>query len=167
MEVIMPLGWRCKNPGNIRPNRWKWDGEIEPLVTPTAGSYCQFVSPVMGIRALIRDNRNKRRRGLNTIRKIKAAYAPAADNNDVGAYARRVASTLSRLLGIVILPDDQLPADTVSLRTAMAKATVLVELGNPYNYPSPPVVLPYWYDDNTYLEAARLEDPKEFEHARD
>lgn len=158
-----PLGWRCNNPGNIRPNKaWTWLGEIEPLVTPTAGSYCRFDRPVMGLRALVRDCRNKRRRGLDTIRKIKSAYAPAADGNDVAAYSRTVANTISRILGITVGPDSALPADTPATRIALAKATVLVELGNPYNYPSPPVVLPWWYDEDTYLEAVRLEDPGAF-----
>ncbi len=162
----LPRGWRNNNPGNMRPlHNDTWRGEIPPDTGQTPdpndemGSYSRFESPVWGIRAMIRDCRKKRRRGLNTIRKIKEVYAPAADGNDVAAYARVVANTMSRILGFKIGPDDALPPDTVEVRIAMAKAMVLVELGNPYNFwrINNAIVMPYWYSDTMYLEAAELE----------
>lgn len=154
---MLPRGYRNNNPGNIRPNKWKWEGEIEPDTLD--GGYCRFSAPVYGLRALIRDCRNKRRRGLNTLMMIKSAYAPASDNNDVDAYARRVAYTMSQILGVVVLPDKPLPDDSRAVRIAMAKGSVVVELGNPYNHwvEDNKIVLPYWYSDDLYVEAADME----------
>ncbi|MFY7963203.1 MAG: hypothetical protein ACOVVK_24230, partial [Elsteraceae bacterium] len=94
----LPRGIRNNNPGNLRPlTRERWRGELPPDTGKTPdprdemGSYSRFVSPEFGIRALIRDCRNKRRRGLDTIAKIKAAFAPASDGNDVATYAASVA----------------------------------------------------------------------------
>jgi hypothetical protein len=156
---MLPRGYRNNNPGNIRPNpKWNWLGEVAPDVGDM-GAYCRFSEPVYGLRAMIRDVRNKRRRGLNTLMAIKSVYAPAADNNDVGAYARVVANTMSRILETQILPAMPLPEDTEAVRIAMAKGMVLMELGNPYNHwvEDNKIVLPYWYSDALYLEAAQLE----------
>ena len=70
----LPRGIRNNNPGNLRPLRGdRWRGEIPPDTGRTPdpndemGSYSRFSSPEFGIRALIRDCRKKRRRGLDTI----------------------------------------------------------------------------------------------------
>lgn len=157
----LPRGIRNNNPGNLRPLRGdRWRGEIPPDTGRTPdpndemGSYSRFSSPEFGIRALIRDCRKKRRRGLDTIVKIKAAFAPAADGNDVDAYAAAVARMLSSLLGAPITPHGLLPPDDRVFRVALAKATVRVECGDPRPFGRDP----WWYPDEVYQRAAALEE---------
>lgn len=149
----LPRGVRNNNPGNIRPNpAWKWNGELPPD-SGDMGAYCRFVDPEHGLRALIRDCRNKRRRGLDSIYKIKAAFAPAADGNDVEAYAASVARMVSELIGAPVSARGPLPVDSVDFRIALAKATVRVECGDPRPFGRPA----WWYDDAVYERAAAME----------
>lgn len=157
----LPRGIRNNNPGNLRPlPNDRWRGEIPPDTGNTPdprdemGSYSRFSSPEFGLRALIRDCRNKRRRGLDTIVKIKAAFAPAADGNDVAAYAASVARMLSTLLGVTITPDGPLPPDERGFRVALAKATVRVECGDPTPFGGGP----WWYAESVYQRAAEMEE---------
>jgi hypothetical protein len=159
--ATIPRGIRNSNPGNLRPLRNNlWRGEIPPDTGKTPdpndemGSYSRFSSPEFGLRALIRDCRNKRRRGLDTIAKIKAAFAPAADGNDVEAYAASAARMLSALLGVTITPDTPLPSDDRAFRIALAKATVRVECGDPTPFGREP----WWYTDDIYQKAAEMEE---------
>ncbi len=157
----LPRGIRNNNPGNLRPlHKDLWRGEIPPDTGGTPdpndemGSYSRFSSPEFGLRALIRDCRKKRRRGLVSIRKIKAAFAPAADGNDVEAYSASVARIVSTLLGSTITPDSPLPPDERAFRVALAKATVRVECGDPTPFGFPP----WWYADAVYQKAAEMEE---------
>ena len=153
MSSDLPRGIRNNNPGNIRPNPgWKWDGELPPD-SGDMGSYCRFIDPEHGIRALIRDCRNKRRRGLDTIFKIKSAFAPAADDNDVGAYANSVCRIINGQLGLSLTPNGPLPPDSMEFRVALAKASVRVECGDPAPHGRPP----FWFDDDVFLRAAVME----------
>jgi hypothetical protein len=153
--ALLPRGIRNHNPGNIRPNpRWIWLGEGQPDVDPAMGAYCRFIAPRYGLRALIRDCRNKRRRGLNTLFKIKAAFAPAADGNDVAAYAGAVARMVSEELGIDLDVNDPLPPDTREFRIALAKAMTRVECGDPSRHGMPK----WWYADEVYQTAAEMEE---------
>lgn len=159
--TMLPRGIRNNNPGNLRPlSNDKWRGEVAPDTgaTPDSrdemGSYSRFVSPEYGLRALIRDGRRKRGRGLDTLTKIKAAFAPAADGNDVAAYAASVARAMTMLLGRPITADGALPLDDRDFRIALAKAAVRVECGDPAPFGRGP----WWYDDATYLRAAELEE---------
>lgn len=151
----LPRGYRNNNPGNMRPLRGDtWKGEIAPDVDPSMGSYSRFSAPEFGIRAMIRDVRSKRRRGLDTIQKIMDVYAPRADDNDPKAYARQVCARIGALLQIQIDPDDVLPSDSQEFRIAFAKAKVRVELGDPKPHGLPE----YWYSDVLYLRGAQLEE---------
>ncbi len=150
----LPRGVRDNNPGNLRPNpAWRWDGELPPDVG-AMGGYCRFSSPEHGLRALIRDGRVKRGRGLDSIMKIKAAFAPAADGNDVKAYADSVCRIMSKLLGVAVTPDGPLPAESRAFRIALAKATVRVECGDPV----PHGRSSWWFDDAVFERAAAMEE---------
>lgn len=156
MEKTLPRGIRNNNPGNLRPLRKDvWQGEVTPD-TGEMGSYSVFVAPEWGIRAMIRDVRNKRRRGLDTIFKILSAYAPAEDNNNVEAYSHGVCARVGAMLQIQLEPHDPLPPDTIPFRIAMAKAQVRVENGSggPYGRSD------YWYNDAMYARGAELEETK-------
>ena len=158
--VTLPRGIRNHNPGNLRPlPNDKWRGEVPPDTGQTPdprdemGSYSRFSSPEYGLRALIRDCRRKRERGLDTIMKIKAVFAPASDGNDVAAYAKRVCELVNQQLGLNLTPNGPLPLDSLDFRVALAKAMVRVECGDPAPFGRPP----FWYDDDTYRLAALME----------
>lgn len=82
-------GIRNNNPGNIR---WgdEWKGLV-PQVQRTDKSFCQFISPEYGIRAMIIILRNYQSKyGLKTITGIVKRWAPP-NENDTQAYIRNVA----------------------------------------------------------------------------
>ncbi|REF27187.1 hypothetical protein BDD26_1934 [Xenorhabdus cabanillasii] len=74
----MSRGIRNHNPGNIRHGD-KWQGLRE---TQTDKSFCQFVSPEYGIRAMLKILRNyERKYGLNAISQLITRWAPPNENN--------------------------------------------------------------------------------------
>lgn len=82
-------GIRNHNPGNIR---WgdDWQGLV-PQAQRTDKSFCQFISPEYGIRAMIVILRNYQRKyGLKTITEIIQRWAPPNENN-TQAYISSVA----------------------------------------------------------------------------
>ncbi|WP_162287016.1 structural protein [Pantoea stewartii] len=82
-------GIRNNNPGNIR---WgdEWKGLV-PEGQRTDKSFCQFVAPEFGIRAMIIILRNyQSKHGLKTITGIIKRWAPP-NENDTQAYIRSVA----------------------------------------------------------------------------
>lgn len=82
-------GIRNNNPGNIRwGNEWKG---LVPQAQRTDKSFCQFISPEYGIRAMIIILRNYQSKyGLKTITGIVKRWAPPNENN-TQAYIRSVA----------------------------------------------------------------------------
>lgn len=81
-------GIRDNNPGNIRPGKHVWQGEIG-----NDGGYCIFDTPENGVRAMAKNLLTYQSvHGLRTIRGIITRYAPAADSNDTEAYIAAVAS---------------------------------------------------------------------------
>ncbi len=86
--MSLPRGIRNNNPGNIR---WgsKWKGLV-PEPERTDQSFCQFVDPVYGIRAIAKVMFSYRdKHGLNTVESIINRYAPPNENNTQG-YIQRV-----------------------------------------------------------------------------
>ncbi|MGV8004491.1 structural protein [Photorhabdus temperata subsp. temperata] len=84
----MSRGIRNNNPGNIR---WgdNWQGLI-PASQRTDKSFCQFVSPEYGLRAIIKVIQNYHKKyGINTISGIISRYAPTNENN-TDAYINHV-----------------------------------------------------------------------------
>jgi hypothetical protein len=99
MAKQQPRGIRRNNPGNIE---WgdPWQGLANKADYP-ADRFAAFVSPVYGIRALARTlitYYDKRRANdgskIDSLQEIVERWAPAADNNDVDAYARQLAALL-------------------------------------------------------------------------
>ncbi|RZK07200.1 MAG: structural protein [Pantoea sp.] len=75
-----PRGIRNNNPGNIR---WgdEWQGLV-PKSQRTDKSFCQFISPEYGIRAMIVILRNYQSKyGLRTITGMIKRWAPPNENN--------------------------------------------------------------------------------------
>ncbi len=77
--------WRNQNPGNIRSNSIRWLGKIG-----TAGGFCVFATPELGLRAMRKILSNRAREG-KTLAEAIASYAPACEN-DVAAYVSHVAA---------------------------------------------------------------------------
>jgi hypothetical protein len=102
---------RKYNVGNLRPSGFTYPGQVGI----SGGGFAMFENPEAGIAALNQDIGIKLRRGLDTPLKFISVYAPAADKNDVGAYAGNV----SRALGIG--PNDRI-SDTPEARSILASA---------------------------------------------
>lgn len=95
-----PRGIRNNNPGNIR---WgsDWKGLV-PSTQRTDKSFCQFISPEYGIRAMVRVLRNYTKypgipgvgnKNIDTVREVISRWAPP-NENDTEAYISSVASKL-------------------------------------------------------------------------
>ena len=118
------LGLRWNNPGNLRPSKDKWVGEIEPL-----SGYCRFDTPEHGLRAMAKDLLAKYRRGLVTVTSIIRAYAPP-EENDTEAYIAAVCRDAG------VLPYAWLQLTDPSVLAAMVVAIVKHENGQcPYDGP--------------------------------
>ncbi len=86
----VPRGIRNNNPGNLRKGD-DWRGLSEEQSDP---SFCVFVGPLWGLRALARVLLNyQRKRGLRTIAEIIGRWAPS-NENDTAAYIAAVAGHL-------------------------------------------------------------------------
>lgn len=82
-------GIRNNNPGNIRHASTKWVGASPQQTDP---SFVQFTSPEYGIRAIAKVLTSYLGKGVNTIEKIIARWAPSSEN-DTESYIRQVAKS--------------------------------------------------------------------------
>jgi hypothetical protein len=114
-------GERNNNPGNIRPAGYTWQGQTG-IDSGLMGDYVIFDSPEYGIRAVGKDLLTKFGRGLNTVRKIIAAYAPSSEN-DTGAYISAVSG------GVGVSADSMLNLRDVATLTAFVYAIIKHENG--------------------------------------
>lgn len=131
---MLPIGYRCKNPGNLRYQmQWNWPG----VTGIDDRGFAIFASPEDGIAAWIRQMRRYEKRGKNTLATIIPTYAPAVENN-VQAYITAV----SKATGIA--PDQPLDWNDRKQTIALMKAFTRHELG------APPKDWPAWYDDAVY-----------------
>ena len=146
-----PRGIRRNNPGNIE---WgsPWQGLADPKDYPQ-DRFAAFVSAVYGIRALARTlityyDKRKANDGskIDSLQEIVERWAPAADNNDVDAYARQ----LAKLLPGMGPKDETLNLhDPVQLR-AVVEGIILHENGRgPLKTPNT------WYPAEVIDEALR------------
>lgn len=101
--MSLPLGLRLNNPGNIRPGREKWAGEIG-----ANGGFVEFDTMPNGIRALGKnliayyDNsggehpkyRSIDGTQIDTVKEAIYRWAPPADHNDTNAYVTMVCTEL-------------------------------------------------------------------------
>ena len=81
------LAYRNNNPGNIRP------GSLAVGATGSSGGYAVFPDYQTGYSALVNLIQSPSYWGL-TLTQFFQQYAPAADNNNPGAYAASVAASL-------------------------------------------------------------------------
>lgn len=76
--MMIPRGYKNNNPGNIRINKDKFQGEIQPSKDR---AFKQFQSMAYGYRAMFVTLDTYRKRGLDTIEKIIRTYAPPIENH--------------------------------------------------------------------------------------
>lgn len=89
---ILPRGLRNNNPGNIRHDKDKWQGEVIPS---TDKSFKQFENIYYGYRAMIKLLQNySKLRGCKTLRQMVTRYAPPNENNTEN-YIKRVSKQTS------------------------------------------------------------------------
>lgn len=118
-------GERNNNPGNIRHGS-KWQGLS---AQQTDSSFCQFVSPEYGIRAIYKLLQTYQKKyELNTVESIIDRYAPPNENNTVG-YINRAAKDI----GVSV--NEPINVSSKPVAIALATAIVGVELGyQPYSH---------------------------------
>lgn len=122
---MKPRGIRNNNPGNIKYNGIAgWRGLATP---PSDGTFCIFIQPHYGIRALARLLKNYNRiYGLRTISSIITRFAPASENK-TNAYINSVAKSMKRD------PHDMLELDDMEIMLALVRAIIRHENGiQPY-----------------------------------
>lgn len=78
-------GIRNNNPGNIRHGE-PWQGLSKEQ---TDASFCQFISPEYGIRAIAKILQSYNKRNINSVQDIINAWAPSIEN-DTEAYTEAV-----------------------------------------------------------------------------
>ncbi len=122
MTTRPPRGYRQNNPLNIRyvaANKWRGrvlDGE--------PGPYEEFTSMAEGYRAAaIILTKYFDRDGLSTPRQIVAKFAPAEDDNDVGAYLK----TIERVSGFPA--DEELDLHDGAVMRRLLKGMATQEIG--------------------------------------
>lgn len=117
MSQLTPRGIRNNNPGNIRLGD-KWQGlHLEQ----TDKSFCRFIAPEWGYRALFILMRTyERKYKICSIREIINRYAPPVENNTEG-YIQLVAKELN------VSPDDCLSVMQKEVLFALADAITRVE----------------------------------------
>ena len=85
----IPRGIRNNNPLNIRLDGTGWLG-LSPQQTDP--DFCQFTTPIYGIRAGARILKTYQREGITTIEAMIERWAPPSDDNPTQAYAGNVAT---------------------------------------------------------------------------
>lgn len=116
----MSRGLRNNNPGNIRHDGTRWQGERVPS---TDRSFKQFTSMAYGYRAMFKLLTNYARlHNCRTIRKIISRWAPPSEN-DTAAYI----DTISRLTGIA--PDQIIDIASHDQMCSLVAAMSRVENG--------------------------------------
>lgn len=117
-------GERNNNPGNIRHGS-RWQGLSAQQTDP---SFCQFVSPEYGIRAIYKLLQTYQKKyELNTVESIIDRYAPPNENNTAG-YINRAARDIG------VSANEPINVSSKPVAIALATAIVGVELGyQPYS----------------------------------
>lgn len=127
-------GIRNNNPGNIRHGE-KWQG-LAPEQTDK--SFCVFVSPEYGIRALVRILQNyQKKHSLKTVPSIISRFAPPCEN-DTKSYINSVCAVLG------VKPETEISVFEDGVMMTLLKAIIRHENG------SQP------YSDETLLKGMRL-----------
>lgn len=120
-RMAEPRGLRNNNPSNIRKGG-AWKGLAPDQLDP---SFCTFVSPEYGIRALIVILSNYAKEHFDTVAAIITRWAPPSEN-DTKAYIDAVSQALG------LSPNAPVP-QTQDMYTLLAKAIIQHENGQqPY-----------------------------------
>lgn len=121
---MVARGIRNNNPGNIRKGE-KWKGLADEQ---TDSSFCIFVSPEYGIRALVKILLTYYKKyQLNTVKKIISRYAPPSENL-TAAYIQSVANQLG------VRSDEPLDVASPAVLMVLLRAIIRHENGEqPYS----------------------------------
>lgn len=121
---MVARGIRNNNPGNIRHGE-KWQGLAD---NQTDGSFCMFISPEYGIRALAKILINYQKKyGLRDVRSIINRFAPPSEN-DTESYIYSVSLKLD------VKPDTQIDVQEPGVMINLLKAIIRHENGEqPYS----------------------------------
>ncbi len=121
---MVARGIRNHNPGNIRKGE-KWKGLSEHQ---TDSSFCVFVSPEYGIRALAKVLLTYYKKyQLNTVKKIISRYAPP-NENETESYIKSVANQLG------VASDEVIDLSSVAVLAVLLRAIIRHENGEqPYS----------------------------------
>jgi len=122
----IPINWRNNNPGNIRSAAFS---ARQGGYTGMNGGFATFDNAADGYRAANKNLDSYARQGINTPASIINKWAPAGDNNDPVAYAKRV----SQMTGL----DANAPiGNDPETRAKLLKAITEVEGGKKSPYSS-------------------------------
>lgn len=121
---MVARGIRNNNPGNIRHGE-KWEGLSDKQ---TDSSFCIFVSPEYGIRALAKVLQTYYKKyQLNTVKKIISRYAPP-NENETESYIKSVANQLG------VASDEVIDLSSVAVLAVLLRAIIRHENGEqPYS----------------------------------
>lgn len=121
---MVARGIRNNNPGNIRKGE-KWQGLAE---NQTDSSFCVFISPEYGIRALAKVLMNYQKKyGLKDVQGIINRYAPPVEN-DTGSYVYSVCLKLG------VRPDTPINVSEPGIMINLLKSIIRHENGEqPYS----------------------------------
>lgn len=90
---LQPRGIRLNNPFNLKSNNIFWEGLVKPSSDPV---FCQFESPIMGLRAGYINIKMQLKEGFDTVYKLITKYAPNSDHNNTSAYIQAVCKRLDK-----------------------------------------------------------------------
>ena len=121
---MVARGIRNNNSGNIRHGE-KWEGLSDKQ---TDSSFCIFVSPEYGIRALAKVLLTYYKKyQLNTVKKIISRYAPP-NENETESYIKSVANQLG------VASDEVIDLSSVAVLVVLLRAIIRHENGEqPYS----------------------------------
>lgn len=137
----LPRGIRLNNPGNMDRVNPPWNGQS---IDQPDLRFAAFLSPVWGLRAMMKQFRTYARREIDTPRKIIETWAPPKENQ-TDAYLANVCRAIGKT------PDTALDCQDAATLIALAKAITHQEQGTPpVGYP------PHWFADAVYEQAAHL-----------
>lgn len=97
-----PRGIRNNNPGNLIYTSIKWNGKL-PKEQNKDRRFEMFISPVYGVRAMIKDLKNDIEKGKSTVPELIEEYAPRFENN-TESYINTVCSDLKVSRTAKLLP---------------------------------------------------------------
>jgi len=84
----MTRGYFLNNPFNIEQSNIQWQGMVQPSSDPV---FCQFSTPLYGLRAGFIDLKSQLNGRFDTITKLITKYAPPSENN-TAAYITAVST---------------------------------------------------------------------------